>query len=308
MEDKKSLVQKIPLQHQVEEKISKTSIYENKIKSYKAAFAYVQVLKWPVFPLHSIQDGRCTCGRTCGSMGKHPRIKNGFKAATTDLTIIKRWWKQWPNSNIGIPTGQLSGFIAIDIDPRHGGNESLDELISRNGKLPNTVEAITGGGGKHILFKYQGQVSNKVEILPGIDIRGDGGYIVVSPSIHYSGGAYEWELSSHPIHVPLAEIPKWLLYMITAPKQEQGQYTKKSSNYWHAVMRGVGEGKRNLTSTKILGHLFRRYVDPYIILAVMEMWNKRNDPPLTEEELHKIINSISTKELKRRKGGGRAHG
>jgi hypothetical protein len=304
MVSKKSLVQKVPHQHQAKEKIPTTKIYENKIKLYKAAFSYIQRLNWPVFPVHSIQNGRCTCGRECGSIGKHPRTKNGFKNATTDITIIKRWWKQWPYSNIGIPTGQLSGFIAVDIDPRHGGNKSLDELISIYGKLPETVEAITGGGGRHLLFKYKGQIGNKVELLPGIDIRGDGGYIVVSPSIHHSGGTYEWEISGHPVHVPIAEIPEKLLYMITEPKQEQGQYTKKPSNYWHEVMQGVGEGKRNLTSTKILGHLFRRYVDPYMILAIMEMWNTRNDPPLREKELHKIINSISTKELKRRKGGG----
>ncbi|WP_258760699.1 bifunctional DNA primase/polymerase [Cytobacillus firmus] len=306
--NKKKLVQKRNLLHHFMEKESEPIITERNIKLYKAALSYVQLLNWPIFPLHSIENGKCTCGRNCGSMGKHPRTQFGHKDATKDITIIKKWWKQWPDSNIGIPTGSLSGFIAIDIDPRHGGNESLGELVAKYGKIPVTVEAITGGGGRHILFKYDNKTRNKAGILPGIDIRGEGGYIVVSPSSHFSGRTYEWEFSCHPIQVPIAKMPDWLRSMITGSLQQQGLNHKKPSDYWQKVMQGVGEGRRNYTSTKILGHLFRRYVDPYIILAVMEMWNQRNEPPLSESELYKIINSISDKELKRRQDGRRGNG
>jgi hypothetical protein len=71
-------------------------------------------LGWPVFPVHSIENGVCTCrkGRNCGSPGKHPRTKKGFKAVTTDKTKIHRWWKDHPESNIGIATGKVSGLVA----------------------------------------------------------------------------------------------------------------------------------------------------------------------------------------------------
>lgn len=153
------------------------------------------------------------------SVGKHPRTKNGLKAASTNLGVINEWWKKWPDANIGIATGQESGFVVLDVDPRHGGDESLALLKNQYGPLPNTIEAITGGGGSHILFKNPGLIKNRTNILPGLDVRGEGGYIVVAPSLHACGKRYEWELSSRPLEVPLSDMPEWLLQMIVEPMQ-----------------------------------------------------------------------------------------
>ena len=101
---------------------------------------------------------------------------------------IDDWFRRWPDANVAIVTGAVSGLVVIDIDPKHGGEQSLTELEREHGPLPKTVEAITGGGGHHLYFAHPGgEVRNKVGLAPGIDLRGDGGYIVAPPSLHASG-------------------------------------------------------------------------------------------------------------------------
>jgi hypothetical protein len=150
---------------------------------------------WPVFPLHSVEGSRCTCGHPdCGSPGKHPRARNGLRDATVDPGQIGQWWQRWPTANVAVATGAASGFWALDVDPRHGGTEVLETLVDLNGPLPETPLAFTGGGGQHYLFEYPQDrpVRNKAHVKPGLDVRGDGGYIVVEPSVHACGNAYAW--------------------------------------------------------------------------------------------------------------------
>src|SRR5690242_19263286 len=85
---------------------------------------------WPVFPLHSIQAGACTCGKTpCGSAGKHPHTAHGVKDASTSDYVIRGWWTRWQDANVGIATGVASGLVVLDVDPDHGGEDSLRELL-----------------------------------------------------------------------------------------------------------------------------------------------------------------------------------
>jgi hypothetical protein len=109
-----------------------------------AALAYA-TRGWPVLPLHSVQNGRCTCGAAaCRSTGKHPRTANGIKDATTDLEQIKQWWACWPEANIGIATGAASGLVVVDVDPRNGGKESLERLQEAHG--PFDTYTVSSGG------------------------------------------------------------------------------------------------------------------------------------------------------------------
>src|SRR5262249_6367249 len=130
---------------------------------------------------------------------------------------LKDWWTHFQNANIGIATGKLSGFIVLDIDPRHGGEDSLEQLEQQYGKLPDTVIARTRGGGKHILFTHPGgNIKNSASNLgPGLDIRGDGGYIVVPNSLHASGNSYEWVTEE----MELAQLPQWLLEKLSGKPQ-----------------------------------------------------------------------------------------
>jgi hypothetical protein len=113
----------------------------------EAALAYAK-RGWPVFPLHHPDPHRgCSCidALKCRSPGKHPRTRKGLKDATTDEAQIRRWWELYPLANVGLAMGRKSGLVALDVDPRSGGDASLCELIEAHGELPNTLEATTGG-------------------------------------------------------------------------------------------------------------------------------------------------------------------
>jgi hypothetical protein len=123
---------------------------------------------------------------------------------------VRRWWRRWPNANVGVVTGTVSGLVVLDVDPRHGGDESLAALEGIHGLLPHTVESLTGGGGRHLYFRHPGTVVPSRSIAPGLDIKGDGGLIVSPPSQHVSGRVYRWEPGCAPGEVPLADLPRWL--------------------------------------------------------------------------------------------------
>ncbi|MHB1156063.1 MAG: bifunctional DNA primase/polymerase [Phycisphaerales bacterium] len=167
-------------------------------------------LGWAVFPCHSISGGRCTCrkGANCTTPGKHPRTRNGCHDATTDPATIAKWWQQWPDANVAIATGMISGVAVLDIDPRHGG--SVEDVEATFGKLSDTPMVLTGGGGSHYYFLIARPIGNRTGIIPGVDLRGDGGYVIAPPSMHLSGRCYCWELSVEPETTPLAKLPDWL--------------------------------------------------------------------------------------------------
>ncbi len=179
------------------------------------ALAYAE-RGWAVFPVHTPQpDGTCSCRKPqCDRVGKHPRISQGRNGATTNPETIRQWWGVWPDANIGIATGAESGLIVLDVD--EGGEDSL-----QGRELPNTVEQITGSGGRHLIYERpeDGQrYKTRVKFLPGLDSRADGGYVVAPPSLHASGRSYEWEGSSDPFEgVAVMPAPEWLTEAVAAP-------------------------------------------------------------------------------------------
>ena len=106
---------------------------------------------------------------------------------------VVEWFRRWPDANVGIVTGEISNLIVLDIDPKHGGDATLDRLERGFRPLSSTVEAVTGGGGRHLYFAHPGGLTrNRAGLAQGIDLRGDGGYVVAPPSIPPSGRPYEW--------------------------------------------------------------------------------------------------------------------
>jgi len=274
---------------------------------------------WPVVPLHSIEDGACTCKRAgCSSPGKHPRTRHGPKDANRNDIQVSGWWRTWPDANIGIKTGKHAGIVVLDIDPRHRGDESLAELIRQHGELPETVEALTGGGGRHLIFAHPGdEVPNRANIRPGIDVRGDGGYIVAAPSVHIRGRAYAWRPGHAPDELKPAPMPTWLRELLTErnnggqPQQPMTErpvshngngdelarlMTAAAQYVLHAA--AVAEGNRNTAAFNLAGHLFAfetdtarlRLSEPQV-LDLMRAWNHRNTPPLGETELAQVVSS-----------------
>lgn len=178
----------------------------------------------------------------------------------------------------------------------------MDQLTDYFGSLPETVEAITGSGGRHYLFKHHDGIGNRSNLLSGLDIRGEGGYIVVAPSKHVSGMSYQWEADSKPFRKEISAAPKWLLDMILTPKNNQP--TAKPSSYWLNLFNNTSKGSRNNASASFAGYLFKKYVDPRLVVEILHLWNEfKVMPPLPDKELDKIINSIAGKEVKRRKRG-----
>ena len=159
-----------------------------------------------VFPLHSVQDGRCTCGRDCGrNAGKHPRVTGGFKVATTDARQIEVWWRKWPDTNIGIATGAVSGLVVIDIDGTDG-LATLQSLVAQHGPLPRTAIVKTARGWHLYFAKPASCPPIPCSTGNGLDVRGDGGYCVAPPSRHASGHLYQWCEGAST----LVEAPQWL--------------------------------------------------------------------------------------------------
>jgi hypothetical protein len=177
-----------------------------------AALAYAR-RGWPVLPCHTPAAAGCSCGHAdCGSAGKHPRIAGGLTNATTSADQLRRWWTRWPNANVAVRTGAASGLVVVDIDPDHGGTQSIRRLVDRHGPLPAGMRVRTGSGGWHLYFAHPGiPVANSAgAIAPGIDIRGDGGYIIAPPSRHQRGGIYR--AVGEPT---VAALPDWLLDRLT---------------------------------------------------------------------------------------------
>src|SRR6516162_2064880 len=89
--------------------------------------------------------------------GKKPATRNGCRDATSDTNIIRAWWTERGDYNVAVATGPASGIMVLDVDPDDGGETALAELEEKHGALPATVESVTGGGGRHLLFKWPGR-------------------------------------------------------------------------------------------------------------------------------------------------------
>jgi hypothetical protein len=165
-----------------------------------------------VFPLHTAMEGACSCflGPDCKQKGKHPVFPGGFYRAGKSMFSVFQQWSTVEHSNVGLRTGD--GLGILDVDVGKGGWESLVELAERYGKLPPSWSVRTGSGGLHVYFRIAQPVPNSVgRIAPGIDFRGDGGYVVAPGSRHACGGDYQWTHGQTPRDIPLADIPSWLL-------------------------------------------------------------------------------------------------
>ena len=138
---------------------------------------------------------------------KVPLTAHGVKDATTGEDTIRAWWVRWPSANIAIACGKTSGIyvVDIDIDATKGvdGWKSLKEFPD----LPATVRQDTPRGGAHFIYQSETPPINKNGFRPGIDIRGEGYYIMAPPSIHPNGKKYVWTHGAGPGEIELAEYP-----------------------------------------------------------------------------------------------------
>jgi hypothetical protein len=227
----------------------------------------------------------------CRVRDKRPATGSGLKDATRDPAQIRAWWELDPNFNVAVATGAVSKIFVVDAD----GPDAEREL--QRLELPTTVEAITARG-RHFYFKYPGTpIRNTAgKIAPGVDTRGDGGYVLAPPSIHPSGALYRWAGAR-----AVAAAPDQLLTKIS--ERSNGKATSPAE--WQQLFTSdIPEGQRDCTLTKMAGKLLRHCVNAADVLGIVHSINiARCKPPLPPEDIERIVESIAERELKRRGRG-----
>lgn len=243
----------------------------SEISPLAAAFWYAQH-GIPVFP--------------CAPRGKQPITEHGFHDATADLAAIREQWTREPRANIGVPTGSRSGWLVVDIDPRHGGNDTFDGWIRTYGRYPETAEAITGGGGRHVVFRHTDGLRCG-PIGAGIDLKTDGGYIVVAPSVHPSGAEYRWDgIQGVKSVLSLAESPGWLL------REARARCNNGKGSAAPAPGK-IPSGRRNATLARLAGVVRRKGSSVEAINAYLQAENRdRCTRPLPDDEVRQIAESV----------------
>lgn len=268
-------------------------------------------LGWAVVPLHSVRpDGSCTCeprhdGKECKTRGKHPRVSDWPDLATNDLEQVTEWAERFPGANVGVACGASSGIIALDVDPKNGGPDSLAALIAEHGPLPLTTQQKTGSGGDHWYFRAPPGVvvaNSASKIAPGLDVRGDGGLVVVAPS-RSDKGAYRWV--HPPWETPPADMPAWLVSRLgrapapkgLVPDGARGYFPPASGDVLAAAREalaqhgpavdGIGGGLHTVHAAAILTHDFA-LSDAEALRLLLE-WNETCVPPWEPVDLEERL-------------------
>lgn len=275
-----------------------TTVLGNALAFAKRGFAVVP-LHWPVQ-----RDGRrvCSCKkpRDCPSPGKHPYgalAPNGLLSASADTGIIKGWFAyKVPDANYGVVTSGV--LFALDIDPRHAGDESLAALEREHGPLPPTWRTISGSGGEHILFNAEGLTlkrgrASDVGLPTGIDAPN---YIVGPGSLHICGRRYEWNVDCHPAETKLAVPPPWLIERLTEHPRVKGSATAeplpKPAEDWLKLTREPVTEYRDMACASFCGYLVC-HLDPVVAYDILFWWNDRVvQPPLDDAEVLHIWRRI----------------
>lgn len=221
---------------------------------------------------------------------KKPMFDNWTNIGTCDIPLVTKWWAQNPAANVGILTGQKSHCFVLDVDPKNGGLETFENLVSKHGRFPDTWQDITGGvgGGFHLFFRYPNfEVKNHIGILPGIDIRGDGGQVVAPPSIHPdTGNRYEWDGINEIENTQLAEAPIWLLDLL-----HQKTEVRHSDRLPIGVK--IPHGVQHMTLVSLAGMLRRLGLDAGEIKPVLQSVNKnRCEIPGEPARIDEIADSM----------------
>ena len=255
------------------------------IRTLECAIYYIEQ-GWQVLPLYTIgKNGKCTCGKkSCSSPGKHPYhpfAPNGVKDATVDRELVARWFDGTVRLNIGIAAGEESGLVLLDIDPGHGGDESIKKY-----RVPETLTIKTGGGGLHYYFKHPAgiKVRNSAGKLgPGIDVRGHHGYVVAAPSMHVSGNEYAFVID--PRAIGPAPCPEWII--------DQGAAASGPLPEGEPIL----EGQRDNALISIAGKMRHAGLNETEIYATIAAVNQeRCKPPVEPTVLRRIAKSAASYE------------
>ena len=211
---------------------------------------------------------------------KRPYMTNWLQYTKTKATRenVINWFSSLTGAGVGMVTGKISNIVVLDVEcycPT-----PIEEILK---KYPTQLISRTGSGGYHLFYQYPQnvtRVSNRVRIFEGADLRADGGFIVLPPTVHPSGNRYEWVQKGTPMAFPMS-----LLDVESKPSvTNEGWVTE--------ALRGVSEGGRNDTCARLAGYLFKKGIAYDIVEALILDWNERNDPPLPVNEVRTTLKSI----------------
>lgn len=225
---------------------------------------------WSVFPLQPTTVG-------VRNSGKRPLIDwSEYTKRLPTKKEIHKWWTETPDANIAVVCGKVSRLVAVDIDPDKGGTDEGQEYTN--------LRSMTGSGGVHLLYRYLPsfkKVPNRVG-KDGVDVRGDGGYIVAPPSLHWTGKTYAWEDFGEP-----SSCPVWVLEKPTKNRKEE-------SDKWVTglIEEGTEVGRRNDDVARLAGYLAKKEIPPDIAEALVTNWMSHQDEPLPIHEIHTSVKSV----------------
>jgi len=300
----------------------------NNPETMRESALFLAKLGFRVHPLHVPlfftvdKDGkvRCDCrrvecwikpdgsggGKFYKSVGKHPRLNEWGKRATTDPDQVEEWFgKMFPGSNIGIVCGTLpdqqEGLVVIDVDPRSSGDETFKELEHKLGPLPETVQAISGSGGPHYYLRTTTAMGSS-KLPPGIDVqagmRGTYNQLVAPPSLYWNGRRYAWELSSDPTDgATIATLPEaWRLHILGDARKatrENGLGPDANSPILEGNEGRDGPGRKQTLIRRGRSMWANGGFSRDDIRAALATMNTRCVPPLEENDLTRVLEFIT---------------
>ena len=193
-----------------------------------AALAYAKQGRY-IFPCDENGKEPHATGSVDPITGKAYRLAWG-KYATNDPKQIKAWWTSWPSANIGFPA-KPNGVIVIDVDSQ--GMQNWRSILAQYPDIAETWTQNTPGGGCHVIYRAPDVVIGNRDLAPGINVRGvkgDGGYIVLTPSIHPNGKRYHWSYGMKPDEIEIAPLPQCLIDLLT-PRCSESKQNHESSSF-----------------------------------------------------------------------------
>ena len=226
---------------------------------------------------------------------KRPYVKwESFQKNRPTDQDIQEWWNQYPKANIGVITGKISELIVIDIDSRIG----REVFAVTFGEIHDTISQNTGkDGGLHLFFKHPGDkiYLNRAGMLEKVDVRADGGYVIVSPSIHSNGKKYQWNID--PLEMGLDDLLDLPEDIKKALEVRDDQKPRNEEGWVQEALFGVKKGRRTDTCAKLAGY-FIRIFDGNVKQAeiILQDWNLRNDPPKDWKDVTAVVQDISKRE------------
>jgi putative DNA primase/helicase len=268
---------------------------------------YADALEWRVIPVHTPSNGFCSCGLpNCKKPGKHPRLSQWQNKASSDVKQIEKWWREWPDANVGVLLGPSSGLIDIEFDDEEG-QATAEELLEHVKTLKYRSHRST-----HHLFFFPTDLTPPKAVVNwrGLEIRfgtdGRGAQSLLPPSLHSSGRRYEW--LTDPRSCGLADAPAWLADAIQEATEAKGTPKAKApSDGFSFVYRdtgetleaapGVGRGNRHNKLLELVGRYLGTHGPSAELVTLALGWGSRCSPPMEESEVLQVVSRLSEKEF-----------